>query len=194
MFGGAKSNIKVVSQQTRTERITAPKPPAPLPSRLASHPKPSRKHHTLKRSSPTSAQTVRNPATPDRLDVPSAKRKASRQRSPGELKPNFGDDSDDEDDARSHSSVGSSKRQKTEPLTPTVDTKRKLRSKRAFLNDDQKEFPMIHAADVASSVRKSKLPDLQADKVTVVLKYPSASQQERYFMVQDFLWRLLWRG
>lgn len=189
MFGGAKSAIKPVAQQTRTERIPAAKPPAPLPSRLASQPKPARRAPDSTRSSPASAQPKQSPATPDRLDVPSTKRKASRQRSPAEQKPNFGQDSDDDDETRSRSSVGSNKRQKTEPLTPTIDTKRKLRSKRAFSQDDHREFPMIHAADVASSVRKSKLPDLQADKVTVELKYPSASQRERYAEAQSLLWR-----
>jgi H3 lysine-79-specific histone-lysine N-methyltransferase len=180
MFGGAKSTIKPRVQQTRTERIPTAKPPAPLPSRLASQSKPARRVADSTRSSPATARSKQTPATPDRLDVPPSKRKASRQRSPGEQKPNFGQDSDDEDDARSRSSVGSNKRQKTEPLTPTIDTKRKLRSKRAFSHDDHGDFPMIHAADVASPVRKPKLPDLQADKVTVELKYPSASQRERY--------------
>jgi H3 lysine-79-specific histone-lysine N-methyltransferase len=184
MWGGAKSAIKPVSQQTRTERIAAAKPPAPLPSRLASQSKSARKAQDSKRSLPASAPSKRSSATPDRLDVPSAKRKASRQRSPGELKPNFGEDSDDDDDARSRSSVGSNKRQETEPLSPTIDTKRKLRSKRAFSLDDHGEFPMIHAADVASPVRKSKIPDIQAHKVTVELKYPSASQRERYAAVK----------
>lgn len=179
MFGGAKSAIKPVSQQTRKERIATAKPPAPLPSRLASNSNPAGKPPKSSRSSPVSVQSIRSPATPDRLDIPS-KRKAQRQKSPGEQKPNFGDDSDDDDDSASRSSVGSNKRQKTEPLTPTIDTKRKLRSKRAFSQDDHGSFPMIHAADVASPVRKSKLPDLQTDKVTVDLKYPSASQRERY--------------
>lgn len=183
MFGGAKSAIKPVSQQTRTERIAAVKPPAPLPSRLASQSKSARRPQDSTRSSPASAQSTRSPATPDRLDVPS-KRKAQRQKSPSEQKPNFGEESDDEDDACSRSSAGSNKRQRTEPLTPTIDTKRKLRSKRAFSQDDHGAFPMIHAADVASPVRKSKQLDLQMDKVTVELKYPSASQRERYVALQ----------
>jgi H3 lysine-79-specific histone-lysine N-methyltransferase len=186
MFGGAKSSIKPVSQQTRTERIAAarPKPPGPLPSRLSSQSKPVRKAQESTRSSPASAQSIRSPATPDRLDVPS-KRKAQRQKSPGEQKPNFGEESEDEDDARSRSSAGSNKRQKVERVSPTIDTKRKLRSKRAFSQDDHdRAFPMIHAADVASPVRKSKAPDLQTGKVTVELKYPSASQRERCVWLQ----------
>ena len=189
MWGGAKSAIKPVSQQTRTERIAAPKPPPPLPSRLASNSKSVKKAQDSKRSSPAHLQNhTRSPATPDRLDVPSVKRKTSRQRSPGEIKPNFGDDSDDDDDVRSRSSVGSSKRQKMDSLTPAIDTKRKLRSKRGFSQDDG-EFPMTHAADVASSVRRSKLPDLQADQVTVELKYPSASQRERCVIFHGLRWR-----
>ena len=183
MFGGAKSAIKPVSQQTRTERIAAAKPPAPLPSRLAPNSQSARKIQHSSRSSPASVQYIRSPATPDRLDVPS-KRKAQRQKSPGEQKPNFGEESDDEDDGASRSSTGSNKRQKVESLTPTIDTKRKLRSKRAFSQDDHGSFPMIHAADVTSPVRKPKLPDLQTDKVTVELKYPSTSQRERYVRLQ----------
>lgn len=185
MFGGAKSSIKPVSQQTRTERIAAAKPKlsAPLPSHLSSQSKPVRTMQESTRSSPANAQSIRSPATPDRLDVPS-KRKAQRQKSPGEQKPNFGEESEDEDDARSRSSAGSDKRQKVESATLTIDTKRKLRSKRAFLQDDHdRDFPIIHAADVASPIRKSKVPDLQTEKVTVELKYPSASQRERYDLV-----------
>ena len=193
MFGGAKSSIKPVSQQTRTERIAAakPKPPVPLPSRLSSQSKTIRIVQESTRSSPASAQSIRSPATPDRLDVPS-KRKAQRQKSPGEQKPNFGEESEDEDDARSRSSAGSNKRQKVESLTLTIDMKRKLRSKRAFSQDDHDRFfPIIHAADVASSIRKSKVPDLQTDKVTVELKYPSASQRERYVSYKDWIvWTL----
>ena len=191
MFGGAKSSIKPVSQKTRTERIAAAKPPTPLPSRLALQSNSAKRSLDSARSSPAKVRSSRSPATPDRLDIPSGNRKAQRVKSPGEQKPNFGEESDDEDadaDARSRSSGSSNKRQKVE-VTPTVDTKRQLRSKRAFSDDDHGAFPMIHAADIASPVRKSKLPDLQEDKVTVELKYPSASQHERYCRSRFQRWR-----
>jgi len=65
---------------------------------------------------------------------------------------------------------------KKQKLGQHVDNKRQVRQKQAYSEEDGGVFEMIHAADVSSS-RSAQ------ENVTVKLKYPSASQRERYNLV-----------
>jgi hypothetical protein len=178
LFGNVKSSIKPVKANIRTERVVAGTRPTSRPSHLSLQSGPIRELRDSDRPTKSVPHLKRSSATPDRLDVPS-RHKRLRTKSPGESKPNFGLDSDDEDDALSLSSAGSNKRQKTEPLTPPGDSNRKLKSKRAFLQGHPGQISFIHAADLVSLDSKTP-PDLRTDDVIVELQYPSIFPRERY--------------
>ncbi|KAL8722944.1 MAG: hypothetical protein Q9225_000636 [Loekoesia sp. 1 TL-2023] len=65
--------------------------------------------------------------------------------------------------------------------------KRELRCKIAFSEDDDGVFPMVHAADIASLDKPPKyrlaFPQ-NADCHAITLQYPSASQQEKYELIE----------
>ncbi|KAL8658148.1 MAG: hypothetical protein Q9226_001231 [Calogaya cf. arnoldii] len=65
--------------------------------------------------------------------------------------------------------------------------KRQLRSVTAFSDDDHGIFPMVHASDIAALDRPIKyrvaFPE-QGEHEAIQLQYPSASQQERFDLVE----------
>ena len=104
------------------------------------------------------------------------KRKASRQKSP--VQQHLSSDSEDEESVEAPAE--SYKRQKA---SRKIDMTRQLRSKQAFSEADGGVFEMIHAADVSSVSKKSKLATIvPTENVTVELKYPSSSQRERHVL------------
>lgn len=169
----------------RTERVPIAKKPAPLPSKAASTKATQDQRSTASSSRAASATARSRPATPSSDDHGSSqprpnKRKASRQRSPAQ--PHFDDDNDDEDEDVSAQGPAATlyKRQKT---GRKVDSKRRIRSDEAFSEADAGVFEMIHAADIASVNKKSKLAvSGTTEKVTVELQYPSNSQRERFVL------------
>ncbi|RDW88510.1 hypothetical protein BP6252_00542 [Coleophoma cylindrospora] len=160
--------------------------PAPLQSKI-------RENQALaQRQRDASAGLSRNHSSPSTSKDPTrlqvrTKRKALRQKSPSTQ--HFSDDDDDDDDNDANgdevsSPAASEKRQRRENSGP-VDLKRKLRSRKAFSEEEGTSFAMIHAADVISDERKAKLggsKDL-GDDIIVELKYPNASQRERFKLV-----------
>jgi H3 lysine-79-specific histone-lysine N-methyltransferase len=65
-----------------------------------------------------------------------------------------------------------------------VDLKRELRYKSDLPEEDGSVFPMVHAADIASTTRKSKkVTATEEENVTVQLQYPGAQQRERYVRI-----------
>lgn len=84
------------------------------------------------------------------------------------------DSSDSDTDLTDLTDHKSFKRQKT---NHPEDKNRQLRSRKAFSDEDGGSFEMIHAADLCT--RSSKV---SPDNVTVELKYPSASQLERFYL------------
>jgi len=182
-FGAQNSGIKKARPVIRFERVSDAKKPAPLPSKLASTRPPQARHSEdyPSRASPSTARS--SPATPPSSRQESSrlkpgKRKAARQKSPTQQRL----DTDSDDDGSTTEFEGTSyKRQK---VVRTVDLKRQLRSRQAFSDADGGVFEMIHAADIPSAGKKSKLAvTVTAEDVTVELKYPSASQRERYDLV-----------
>jgi H3 lysine-79-specific histone-lysine N-methyltransferase len=169
---GAKPNpkIAVVPPKIRVEKAPPAKKPQPLPSKIAS--KTVQRPQVPTRTSPAKSRSAT--ATPDRLEP--RKRKAVRQKSP--VQQRIESDSDDDDVDSPASFDEPIKRHKSDR---PPDLNRKLRSEKAFSEEDGVVFPMIHAADIASTSRKSKLVTAVEEKnVTVELRYPSASQRERY--------------
>ncbi|KAF4626996.1 hypothetical protein G7Y89_g11156 [Cudoniella acicularis] len=195
-FGKKKSMIQVRKPTIRVEKGQAALKPAPLPSKLASSKRQEspRYQDSPVRSSPSASNPRSSPATTPSVerDVPSSrhltvKRKAARQISPSThvVWDNDDDeDSDGDDGNKSSSELTRHKRQRTEEQA--VDLNRQLRSRKAFSGEDGGRFEMIHAADIAQSAKGSKLPAGATVKdVTVELKYPSASQRERYVTMSD---------
>jgi H3 lysine-79-specific histone-lysine N-methyltransferase len=178
-----KFSIPPATPTIRLERVPEVKKPAPIPSRVASTKLMQSQRSEEGSPSRASSSTPRSsPATPT-SDSPSSsrlkpgKRKASRQKSPTQQV--FDEDSEDDGTVEELEDT-SYKRQKT---SRTIDFKRQLRSKQAFSEANGGVFEMIHAADISSLSKKSKLAiAVSADIVTVELQYPSASQRERCVM------------
>lgn len=180
------TRIKPAAKIVRVEQAPAVKKPQPLPSVLAMA---KRKHIAISntssaRSSPAVSNPRSSPATspdldPSSLQVPKRKRKHGRQPSPSD-RPKFDDSEDDDDDASCDRPVP--KKQNIQGR----DTKRQLRSRKAFSEEDGGKFDMIHAAEIAATLRKPKtIAGQPIDDVIVELKYPSASQRERYTFVSN---------
>ena len=179
LFGG-KTSIKRRPANVRV--VSAPvviKTPAPLPKNLVVE-----RGAGSARSSPSGRSRTATPnleSDSRGLKPPSNKRsKTARRASPNAWhQPKFDEDdgeSSDEDDSLK-------KRRRTEGVSGSVDLKRRLRSRRAFSTDeDGGKFTMIHAADTTAVPRKtSKISESATiEDITVKLRYPSASQRERY--------------
>lgn len=180
LFKSKTFNIAKATPTIRTERVPDAKKPAPLPSRVAST-KSTQAYRSEASPSRTTSSTARSsPATPPSDSHGSSllkprKRKASRQKSPAQQ--HFDKDSDEELSTEAPAEA-SYKRPK---ISRKIDIKRQLRSKQAFSEADGGVFEMIHAADVSSVSKKSKLAaTVPTENVTVELKYPSSSQRERF--------------
>lgn len=106
--------------------------------------------------------------------LPQARRSKKRP-SPAQLRlqSDSDDDSEREEDTEQRKKVKLS-------AEPEVDTRRQIRSLKAFSADQDGRFPMVHAADIASlnTSTKYKAAFSQAQFTTVAIQYPSASQAE----------------
>ncbi|KAL8735959.1 MAG: hypothetical protein Q9166_000521 [cf. Caloplaca sp. 2 TL-2023] len=68
-----------------------------------------------------------------------------------------------------------------------VSVKRQLRSKIAFSEDENGQFPMVHAADIAALNRATKYKPAfppGMEQQAIQLQYPSASQKESFNLVE----------
>lgn len=190
LWGNKKCGIKPRPTVTRIISQPVAKKPLPLPSKTKSSTRPRDTVATTSRSSPSTTSLPRSrtstPLTSDdkygsgafdnsRLQ-PSQKRSKMQRASPSN-QPIWGD-SDDDDEPSSSDEVSSNKRQKME-VVQSVDLKRSLCSRKAFANTDSGKLPMIHAADLVAPLSRSN-PNPSQGNFTVKLKYPSASQRERY--------------
>lgn len=185
LFGGksgVKSGVIAKPGTVRTERIQIAKKPAPLPS---VHKAKAQDRLVHARDSPARASPSSGTASPGppshshsngRLNPPS-KRKASRQKSPADRPLESDSSSDDSGNDQPTLDTDSYKRQKTDQ---PVDRNRRLRSRKAFSELDGGRFELIHAADVLPDDKKGRAAAKEeGKKVSVLLKYPSASQPER---------------
>ncbi|KAG9236585.1 S-adenosyl-L-methionine-dependent methyltransferase [Amylocarpus encephaloides] len=91
----------------------------------------------------------------------------------------FWDDGDDEEDERQESL--SNKKQKVDRRDE--DTRRRLRSRKAFSSEEGMAFKMVHAADLVKPAVATASQSKNVDKDLIVeFQYPSASQRERYHL------------
>lgn len=180
-----KNGIQPNRPVVRIERVRdeLEKKPTRLPPKLAASKRElerkSRDGSSAKSNGYASPSTS-SPASPARSGFQQRllppRRKAPRSKSPIQMR--LESDSDD-DESPFEREETPRKRLKTDR---PIDMKRQLRSKEAFSGEPGGTFEMIHAADIVSGVRKSKLAihTLTTDNVTVELKYPSALCRERY--------------
>ncbi|KAH8672621.1 histone methylation protein DOT1-domain-containing protein, partial [Tricladium varicosporioides] len=102
-----------------------------------------------------------------------------RQKSPNRQDHQVKWDEDESEESDEEGSPDDRKRQRTEE--PVVDLKRQLRSRKAFSEEFGKTFDMVHAVDVQGFSNNYKIPpDASVEDVIVKVKYPSASQRERF--------------
>jgi H3 lysine-79-specific histone-lysine N-methyltransferase len=171
---GAKPNpkIKTLPPKIRLEKAAPVKKPQPLPSKIAAASRTASRPQSPARTATPKPRT--SSATPDRLEP--RKRKAVRQKSPAQQR--IESDSDDDSVGTPASFEEPSKRRKP---SVDVDLKRELRYTGDPSENDGAVLPLIHAADIASTTRKSKnVTPTEEKNVTVELQYPGASQRERY--------------
>ena len=91
-------------------------------------------------------------------------------------------ESDSEDDA-SDQDLGDARKRARRTSDVEPDSKRQIRSRKAFSEDDGGVFPMVHAANVASLSKPTKYRAAFPNDPGVIrirLQYPSASQCEGY--------------
>lgn len=120
-----------------------------------------------------------------RLNCPSAKpspkaRAQNHRRRPASTPQRLESDSDDD---VSDQDLGDARKRARRTSEVEPDSKRQIRSRKAFSEDDGGVFPMVHAADVASLSKPTKYRAAFPNDPQVIrihLQYPSASQCEGY--------------
>ncbi|MCJ1376953.1 Nucleosomal histone H3-Lys79 methylase [Xylographa soralifera] len=109
-----------------------------------------------------------------------------KRRTPSQGLVNFSSDDSEVEEEEEEEEEGSRKKLKAE-LDQDPDLKRQVRNKTAFSEDDEGIFPMVHAADIPSLDKTTKyVPSFEGlpENTEVSLQYPSASQRERYLLMQ----------
>ena len=89
----------------------------------------------------------------------------------------------DSDDDVSDQDLGNARKRARRISDLEPDMRRQIRSRKAFSEDDDGVFPMVHAADVASLSKPTKYKiafPSHSQIIRTQLQYPSASQSERY--------------
>lgn len=175
-----KGSFAITPQKAQIRKVeTKPAPsPSSVPSRGANsrHPPPqnSKSKPTDAKSRSKSRDSTRlQPRSSGRLGTPL--NSSSRKRPSPALRLSSSDESDTEDipDLRKRAKVRAS----AEP-----DLDRRVRSSKAFLEDGEQKFPMVHAADITSEYKAGKFSsafDESTNPAEIELQYPSASQKER---------------
>ncbi|MCJ1288806.1 Nucleosomal histone H3-Lys79 methylase [Xylographa carneopallida] len=107
-----------------------------------------------------------------------------KRRTPSQGLVNFSSDDSEAEDGEE--GEGSRKKPKAD-LDQHPDLKRQVRNQKAFSEEDGGIFDMVHAADIPSLDKTTKyIPSFEGlpEKIEVSLQYPSASQRERYLLMQ----------
>ncbi len=188
-FGAKKSGIVPVKGKVTTVRVQGAKKPQPLASVEKAKQQAAQKiqqprDSPVRASSPSATDS---PATPSdqhdssSLRPPITKRKASRQLSPADQPLESDSSSDDNGDGKARDYVFDTNTYKRQKTDQPVDQKRKLRSREAFSELDGGKFDMIHAVDVIPDDQTTRHhKPASSEHVLVRLRYPSASQPERF--------------
>ncbi|RJE22702.1 hypothetical protein PHISCL_04963 [Aspergillus sclerotialis] len=167
-----KPQIRKVAQ-SRSTPSSASNTPERAPSR--SYPS-SEKRKNGRAWESRSASRDHERRTPSNRVTPSRKRQTPEQRLSSDDEDGTSD-TDTSFDMRKRARTGDS----AEP-----DPDRRIRSVKAFSEEDATEFPMVHAADITSVQKAGKfMPAFEGTENSedVFLQYPSASQKERYNLV-----------
>lgn len=177
-------NIKVAAKKIHVEATPVAKKPTPLPPKQSVTKKPHgvRSSASSARSSPALSNAKSSPATSpsDDHELPSSrylqvhKSKSTRPISPS-YKPKFDDSEDESEGTPIEEPVA--KRRKVQG--EVVDLKRRVRSKKAFSEDDGAKLDIIHAADLPAPKKHKPTAHVSIEDIILELKYPSASLRER---------------
>lgn len=92
------------------------------------------------------------------------------------------------DDSGSDGSLGASRKRIKTCIETEPDLTRQIRCQKAFLENNDTSFPMIHAADIASVDNSSKFVAAFGESTgcaEIELQYPSASRKERYLSLSQ---------
>ncbi|KAL2011555.1 hypothetical protein VTN00DRAFT_4273 [Thermoascus crustaceus] len=200
--GGAFS-LQAQKPQIRKVTQTRPAPPPASTARASSqipgnasstknklHPSPaSSSASATNRSRELNGKVVRKDvdSSKSRLSTPS--NRIRKRPSPAQTQ-RLSSDDDDSDDNNTDTSFEVRKRARVS-ASAEPDPNRRIRSIKAFSEEGQKTFPMVHAADIVTSAQKagkkfkrafegSTSSDRSAE---ILLQYPSNSQKERYELV-----------
>lgn len=178
--------IKATSNTTKHKKQLSPLPPQSFPSPANG------KAKTLNGDAPKPQKKLspRPNGKEPKARIREERSSSLKTSSPAVSTPRF--DSDHSDDEAEE--VQSNKRRKVEE-DAYVDTSRSIRDVQAFSEEDQGNFSMVHAVDVANlGTDENPNPNYATffralkgdeDEAPVIeLQYPSASQRERYQMVQ----------
>ncbi len=137
-------------------------------------------------------QLAKGPISPRTLDVKqksvavqqtSKSRATNSRKRPSSVQPRLESDSDESPTDE----VSKDSRKRVRRSTDgDVDTKRLVRCRKAFTDEDGGSFPMVHAADIASLSKPTKYKAVFPEfpyATEIFLQYPSASQREKYASV-----------
>ncbi|KAL6721574.1 Nucleosomal histone H3-Lys79 methylase [Lecanora helva] len=164
-FTAAKgTNSRIHQEITRT-----PSPQTPI--------------NPYKHNQALSAKKVPEKPNGSRKPSPLPKEQPPRKRRVATPQQRLESDSDDDGDAQD---LEGDRKRARRHSDAEPDVKRKIRSRKAFSNEDGGRFDMVHAADIASLDKSAEFkPAFPSDPLAtkICLQYPSASQPERYALV-----------
>ena len=163
--------IKAQPAQVRREIVLAPVNPQ---KSLNSNPRLNDNRHL-----PGTLDMKRRPVTREQTSKP---RTQNLRKRPSSTQPRLESDSDES----SNDNFREGSRKRTRVSTDVEeDTRRHVRCRKAFSDEDGGSFPMVHAADIASLSKPTKYRAAFPDSVHatgIFLQYPSASHRERYII------------
>ncbi|KAJ4512336.1 Nucleosomal histone H3-Lys79 methylase [Exophiala dermatitidis] len=200
-----KATPKITTKIVTVSATPKPKPPTrPQPTAPSSRSQqPTQKSSLSNGSSRHSSSTPRKSATPASVSSRQASREPierlkqqrrnnqSKRASPAVSTPRL-TSSDEESE---HDEDKPRKRVRVVGRKESIDEKRQVRDPKAFSEDDDGVFPMVHAVDIANSTIIEQGRDkyqpfftaLEGDEdecPTIELQYPSAVQREKYQLVK----------
>lgn len=163
-FKAAKGKNSHIEQQV-TKAAAPVRLPIPLNQRLNNRQLPKKPAFTQKSGSANSSPRSQG---------------SSRRKRPAILTPQVLES--DSDDGISDQCLETAKKRTRRASDVAYESKRRIRSEKAFSEEQSGEFPMVHGADVASLSKPTKFSaafpnDPQA--LEIHLQYPSSSQREK---------------
>ncbi|CAL3969353.1 hypothetical protein PZA11_006080 [Diplocarpon coronariae] len=192
MFGSSNTRFPKTKSVSSVVRVPNQPKPKPLPSVEQQRARKQAVHNnalppkTSARPSHSSATVSPAPSFSDQHDsshLQPAKRKPSQQITPehtNQIFPSSDEDSESKTEEEECFDNNTYKRLKTDHLG---DSQRRLRNEEAFSENDGGKFTMLHAEDIVLDEEVSPNRVRASERFVVRVRYPSASQPERFDLV-----------